>query len=290
MRCPAIAALVVLGALLSARDTLAQIISVPVTLPYPLIETMLADELSTAPGGQAELFNDGKDCNTLSLESPSVAGAGNGLLSLRARLNARGGTPIGSRCVPLFNWTGTLDTELAPHISADGTRLGFRITRSSLEKEGPGQSAVPGVAWDWIKAYVHPEIERLTIDLKPLLEATSTLLNSASSDAGADIAPWLDTVTFSHISGDLEGLEVTLGLELAETLPLAKGGISTAVLTDTEIARWDAAWQSWDAFVAWLIKDLDSQLAARDPALTHALATSFLEARYELRRDRKSVV
>ena len=272
----------VLSALLLTAAAGAQTLEVPVALQYQTIQRVLQSQLFTAAGSSAEVFSDPWQCNRLALAEPRIRGTDDGHIVLEARLTARGGTPMGGRCLPLFQWQGTMETVQTPAISADGTRLGFEIVESRLKPANPRQTAIPGVLWDWVKAYAHPELARTSVDLRPALASSRALLLNALPGEQVQVDAALNSVGFRSVSVDARQLVVQLGMEL----PQGEYGLATSddLFSAAEMAAWDRQWQTWDSFFTWLIKELNHSFAADNPDLSRALATTWLEARYDLRR------
>ncbi|GIX31725.1 MAG: hypothetical protein KatS3mg124_2197 [Porticoccaceae bacterium] len=151
-------------------------LSVPLRVPDGLLAELLARELPGA-GAPLPLSADPAGCNQLVVAEPRLRSEAPQGLGFEARLAARGGTPLGGRCLPLFRWEGTFSAVLAPWVGEDGGRLGFTVLSSALRPDD-GASPLPGVLWDWVKAYVHPRLEALRLDLEPPRRAVRELLAS----------------------------------------------------------------------------------------------------------------
>lgn len=282
MRLPASSSLVLFFLLLATFDAQAKPVTVPINLRYPTVEKILIDQLFTGPNQTAVVFSDRWNCNTLTLVEPKISGTDDGQLRLNASLTARGGTPVGNQCVPLFSWDGTFNASQTAYIADDGTRLRFKISDSSITDPQGGKANVPSVLWDWVKTYVHPELERFNVDLAPVLLSTRDILNTSLPGAGNYATAILESLAFRQISASSDRLEVDLGLELPDA-PLSSDNLNTDIFSGMELGEWDATWQSWDAFVTWLLKDLAADTNSQDTELAGAIATVFLEARYDLR-------
>lgn len=245
---------------------------------YGLVRAALVEQIFIGPDTTARVLEGKNACNVLTLAEPSVEG-GAGRIVVRTRLVSRGGTPLTQgRCLPLFEWTGILEATEEPVVAADGRTVGFRVTDSKILNAEGEKSAVPGVLWRWIRENVHPRLETLKVDLSPPLDAATTLLRESGADA-AQLAAVLASVRVASAVASVEALDVGVTLEAPSPPADWTAPDEEPAFTVEELAAWREAWQAWDGFATWLIKQLTDQ---RTPALREALAGILLDARYDL--------
>lgn len=274
---PAPAALLVLAALLPPPA--AATVDVPVVLDYRLVRANLAERVYTEEGERVQLLRDTSGCNSLVMAAPRVDATGDGRVRVRTLLEARGGTPVGGGCLLPFSWRGTVELKENAYLGDAPDSIAFRITDSALlDAEGSAPSA-PGVLWGWVKQYVHPRLEGYTFDLGPLVAGTRDLLRQASLASPEAIQISADSLHLAAVAASARGLTTTIRFE-PPFLPEALRNASAAPLTAQELAAWDEAWQSWDAFATWAIKHLAGNAP---PALREAFAETLVDARYALR-------
>ncbi|MEQ9464915.1 MAG: transglycosylase SLT domain-containing protein [Haliea sp.] len=254
-------------------------IELPVSLDYAVVNDALARQVFQSPDGSAELFRDSQDCNQLTLSDPQVEGTENGQLRLTTKVRARVGTPLAGRCILPFAWNGSIETLEEVLVAPAGGRVTFRIIDSNILSGDDQKRKMPGVVWNWIKDQVHPRLGGVTIDFGPALADLRTLVYDTLPADQTERGLIADSLQLQSARAELEALTVILALE-APLPPPDWTPVPEAALTEEELARWDAAWQSWDAFATWLIKDL---AAPAQPELRDALAEILLEARHELR-------
>jgi len=186
---------------------------------------------------------------------------------------------VGGRCLLPFAWSGSIETFKEALVAPDSGRVSFRITDSNILSGDAGQRNMPGVAWNWIKDQVHPRLGAVTIDFQPAVADLRALLQDALPPGEADPGLVADSLNLQSARAELDTLTVTFALE-APAPPPDWAPLPEAALTPEELAAWDTAWQSWDAFATWLLKDL---AAPAEPELRATLTEVLLEARHELR-------
>ena len=261
----------------------AESLEVPVSLDYRIVEEALAQQVFTGPDGTAELFADAIRCNLLLLSDPRVAGGEDGKFRLATQVQASVGTPIGGKCRFSKTWHGVVETEQTVHVEPGVPVVALRTVDSKLLRADDGKDVLPRFMQRWIRDYVHPRLDAVTIDLGPAVggieELMGLVLTVPSGDAEPPLtdSPW--SVELAAVNAAPEALLATLALEVPAAPP-DWTPLEEAPLTEAELAAWDANWQAWDAFATWMIKTL-AQSAG--PELSRALAETLLEARYELR-------
>ena len=270
--CWALAALLPLPAL-------ALPLELPVSLDYAVVGEALSRQVFHGPEKQAELFRDTLGCNHLTLSDPQVTGTEDGLLRLTTRVRARVGTPVGGRCLLPFVWNGSIETFKEALVAPDSGRVSFRVTDSNILGGDAGQRKMSGVVWNWIKDQVHPRLGAVTIDFGPAVTDLRALLQDALPPGETDPGLIANSLKLQSARAELDALAVTFALE-APAQPPDWAPTPEAALTPEELAAWDAAWQSWDAFTTWLVKDLATPA---EPELRATLTEILLEARHELR-------
>ncbi|MFC6672999.1 hypothetical protein [Marinobacterium aestuariivivens] len=277
MRWHAVAALIC-GVFLVPAPVGAAELALPVAVDYRILERALGEQLFTGPGGSVEVLADARRCNTLVLSSPRVEGAADGRIRVLAQVDAQIGTPVGELCMLPIGWSGLLETLQTPYVDTERSQVHFRLLDSNILRLDDEGKAVPGILWDWVKRWVHPRFEAVTLDLAPAVDGIGELMTMAvaAPEGGVASEPlvWLEAVTPAA-----DTLEVLLGLVVADPAPDWRPARERP-LTEEELAHWDANWQAWDGFATWLIKTV---AADAEPQLARALADILLEARYDLR-------
>ncbi len=252
---------------------------VPLALDYDYVRQALLDQVFIGPDDTATVLDDGQQCNVLVLSAPQVAAAG-ARVRLRIAVEARGGTPLGGRCVQLFSWGGQVEILEDAFVHGDRPALGFRIADSNFIGPDGAKRVAPGLLWDWLKKYAHPRLEAFAIDFQPALFDAGEVLRAA---AGGD--PAIDAVLASLRPREVVVGEQALAVGLTVDVPAPPADWSppppAPPLTVDELRAWDEAWQTFDTFLAIAVKQF-----ARDGgtgAVREALLDVLLDARYGLR-------
>jgi hypothetical protein len=254
-------------------------LEIPLALDYRLLQQTLSEQVFTDAGESAEFFADRIKCNHLSLRGPRIDAAGDGLLRLRTTMQAQTGTPLGGRCWLARPWDGQVETIQSVQADPLTSRLTFRVVDSSLVRSEDGEAMLPRFVERGIQDFVHPRLSAVEVDLSPVVSGLRELLALASTASAPPPGKLLAPLELTGVRVEPASLVAILSLEVPEVAVPAEPG-SEAPLTPEELAQWDAAWQSWDAFATWAIKTLAQSAGAE---FTRALAETLLDARYDLR-------
>lgn len=253
--------------------------SLPVTLDYDIVSQALARQVFVGPDSTAPVFYDGTGCNSLTLSQPRVAGSAEGHLRILTLVTAKGGTPLGDRCLLPFEWSGTVETREQAYVAPGTSTIAFTIVDSDILTSDEQKRAVPGILWNWIKSYIHPQLGAVTVDINPAIVEIRNLLMEALPAAHAERQAVASSLTLKTVTAAPGGLDIVFSLYAPE-LPRGWDSGPEAVLSTAELARWDSTWQAWDGFLTWLIKGF---AIGAEPALRDELIAVLLDARHDLR-------
>lgn len=272
------AALALLIASFFACPATARELRLPLRFDNTLLEKVLLEELFTGPDQSLTALRDDSGCNYLMLSDPVLAGAG-GLLRIRSAARARVGTAIGGQCLVLVSWTGFVETDQRAELDAERRAVRFRTVDSRLLDDDGQPAAFTGTIWGWVAAHVHPRIDSLKVDLDtPLAEIQGLLpLMLASGDA-ARTQGIIDSLALTAVSVQTDSITLGVRLDIPQAAPAAS--VPALALSPQELARWQQAWQQWDAFLTFIVKA--SARDSSDDATREALFEVLLSARYDI--------
>jgi len=268
------ALLLVLPALAAAHEVV-----VPVQLDHAFLRQALLTQVYTGPDHTARVWDDGSGCNFLILSDPQVEAAA-GRLRIRSAGKARIGTAVGQSCLTLLDWTGSVAVDEEPSLDPTLPIVRFRVVDSNVYGEN-GKKRITGTLWDWVKSYVHPRLEAVTVDLaQPLAELRAFLPLVLPHESAEQTTQLLDSISLSGARVVDTGLTVDLRFNVAELAAVPSPPAPEPTLTAEEVARWETAWQRWDAFLTFVSKQAATDTAAA--AQRQALFDVLVEARFDI--------
>ena len=269
------------SALLCALPTIAvaREVMVPLRLDAAFMRRTLLTQVYTGSDGTVRVWDDGSGCNFLVLSDPQVD-VQRERLRVRSAGHGRVGTAVANSCLTLVDWTGTVELIEQPSVDAPRPIVRFTVVDSNLYGVD-GKKRVTGTLWDWVKAYVQPRFEAVTVDLEqPLAELRGILPLIVPRDDAEQAAHIVDSVALASARAADDGLTVDVRFDVPERPLASPAAAPEPTLTAEEVARWDAALQRWDAFLTFITKQAATDIAAA--AQRQALFDVLIAARYDI--------
>ena len=269
----------------AALPASARIVELPLRLDYPFLRQLAVEELFSGPDETARPWRDASGCNAITLSKPDLFERDQ-KLRLRARFEARVGAGIGGACFGTARRSGLVDAALEPRLHPSLPIVEFRVADSEL-LEADGTKRLAGRLWDGVRLQVHPQLETLRVDLqRPVAELKTFLPHLFSAARSAAWQERFDALALADPEVRPDALALVARFELPELAPESPESAAPPAtqpveppLAAEEIARWQEAWRSWDAFLTWLIR---YGLRDADEPLRRELRNVLLEARESL--------
>lgn len=269
----------VIAALLLPLQCIARQVSVTVHLEDEFLRQLLITQVFTQPNESARVLDDGRGCNSLVISRPQVASRSSGVTTLSTG-QARVGTPLSNKCLSVINWDGFVEVIQEPRLSQEDHIIQLRVLDSNVYGTDMRKHLGTGKIWDWVKRYVHPSVEALTIDLQPALDDLGTLLPLVlPSDDNERLQRLLASLTLNDVRTDEAGLALTLSFELEETVEAAQAAAEPPLSAD-ELEQWEIAWRGWDAFLTFVVKHAAASTSRVE--FRSELLTVLIKARHDL--------
>jgi soluble lytic murein transglycosylase-like protein len=254
-------------------------VDIPLRIDHAFIRQVLLTQVYTAPNDSAVPWDTGTGCGYLKLREPAVSTAGN-RLRVVTRGEARIGTAIGAQCVTAVHWNGFIEVFEEPRILPDERTLAFRVVQSNLYDSTWKKRLFTGKLWDLIKQYVHPRLEEVRVNLNEPVQDVRDLLPMVVARGDAErIQATLDSLRLSAATATDAGVTVTLSFTVNPATPPA-GPTPEPTLTAEELRRWEEAWQRWDAFLTFTVKQLGGETSVQE--LRQALADVLIDSRFDI--------
>jgi len=271
---PAIVLLLLLAALAHSADQPPA--RLPLDIEYSFLQQALREQLYTGPDREMQIRVDEQGCSRIGLSDPRVDGL-QGLLRITNQTVVDLGLPVGSRCIPVYQWSGTVETYHKPRIDSERTVLRFEI----IDAKAYNADMTPlnqGREFELLKQFAGPRLSDMRIDLQPALAAIRQLLPAVMpKNDVVTINNILDSMSFTTIDVKQDSLQVVLEFSVGNNLPVKE---FEPPLTQSELDRWEQASQQWDAFLTFTVK----QIAARSESdvVREALLDLLIETRYDI--------
>jgi hypothetical protein len=274
-----VVALLVLTVMFCAaiRDVAAQVVRLPVTVDYSLLQTLIIRKAFTEADQSVILLNKGNRCLFLSLAKPTVSEA-EGLVRFETQVSVHAGTPVADQCLVPLEWQGFLVLYQRPVIDGDTWKLSFTPARSTLLTSARQPARIAAVLWDLIKSRVFTYLESIKIDLAPPVgDIKNSLLPMFPPKVQEQTKAMLTTLRAGETRVTPRAVVVDLLVDVKEVYRPGETP-QTEVLTGRELDDMVGVWEQWDALLSYLVSTLSRNMLTEDEQQT--LRDVLLETRY----------
>lgn len=274
----ALAALVLVLLPTPAARAETAVVSVPVSIEYPLLRHLLVRQLFRTPDGTREILNDPKECNRILLSDPGIGAQGDDL-EITAKVQAELGVDVFGKCLDLIHWQGGVVFLGRPAIQP-GARSVKLEPRKTWLIAGDGSKIFSGRLWDAGNASLMSFFGSFVLDLTPQLQSLGALLPDVLPRRSAEqLQATIDSLNLSQLAVSADGLELAVNFEV-EALAEAPAP-APAELTPEELQQLESQWQMMDALLVGAVKHYAS--ATHLQALRSELLDILIDSRYRLR-------
>ncbi len=271
--------LVFLSVLILSRNMQAsQSVSLPLTLDYGVLRTLVVEQAFTDPGESVTVVNSGNGCIKLTLSEPQISEQG-GLLRNEMKLFISVGTPLGGRCYAPLEWSGYLVLYQQPRISRDNWLLSFSTTGAELLANNRQPITIANILWQLVESKALSYVEDIFVDLlPPVKELKQFLLPLFPEETRNQAERMLTSMRPGKLTVDSDSLKLSI-LADVETIYEHDDNQNLEPLTEGELERVVSIWENWDGLLIYLITIISKE-SLKDTE-QQILRNLLLETRYQ---------
>lgn len=257
------------------------VVTVPMTIEYPLLNTLVAQSSFSGAGQETILLHEQDGCRDIVVSSPRFFEENNNLF-LEIRLHVQHGLSLWNVCMFPVSFDGFLVLRQIPVVSPTDWSLQFETGSSLLLNLDRQPARLANLAWGMVQDHVFGHLEKIRVDLElPNRELRDFLPLILPRDQPDRVLEMLASLRPGTVSVQPRGLRLEKLIDVPQTLYRISLE-DEAPLTEAELEQFIAAWETWDAFMVHMItalvgKDLnvDERLLLLDVLLR--LRHGFLE-------------
>jgi len=258
---------------------MAATIELPLTLRTALLQQTLAMHINPEPGKPTVLFQEGP-YRYLHSERPQL-NIRNGEPHFSAHIVASFGSNVLGVMPMGVIWSGSIDMTLSPYVD-EQWQLRYRIVDSALYDDAGVKPMMTGLVWDLVKRFLHPRLEKYSLDLTPPQQEIVAFLRACASPSEADqLDETLNSIATGVLRVESNGFVVPLVLTVAESPePALMPEPVEAPLTPVELENFQKTLEPWDAFLVFVIKNAGLDFV--DAPMRVQLFDLLISSRYQL--------
>ncbi|NIA31500.1 MAG: transglycosylase SLT domain-containing protein [Actinobacteria bacterium] len=255
----------------------AETITVPVFLDYQQLQLLMMWDKFKGPNNTAPYLLDDDGCTSITFSEPRLSAEGE-LLRVDAKTLTTIGVPTIGACKVISRWTGRTAVTGKPALVSDQPfSVEFRVQAARLYDQ-QGKLLTDSIVLQAVKEQLHLLLSDYRLDLKPETDQLKALLPYFLPHYSADLLTgMIDSLRIDHLVLWSNGLDVQLGIDV-ETV--AKAG-PEPTLSEHEMQQLEQWYQSWDAFLTFVIKEAATATGSKE--LRATLLEILLDARYQFK-------
>lgn len=238
--------------LLASSQVVAQKVTLPLTLDYTLLTSLLVQSSFTGENNSAAVVGSAGDCLQVEISEPQYSAAGQ-LLRLEMGLFVRVGTQLGDSCLLPVEWDGYLELMQRPQFDGRTFRLFLQTIDSKLLTRSRQPAKVAGLLWEFAKPQVYAHLDSIHFDLAPPVADLQDFLTPLfAQDARRAAGTMLESLHGGQLEVGDDGLLIELLAEVEEVFEPAQDDAGRD-LTAAEREQLVKLWETWDAFLVRLL-------------------------------------
>ena len=233
-----------------------QTASLPISIDYQLLKSLIIKTAYTHPGQTAVLLNENDGCRKITISEPNIKEK-NALILFETKVHVAAGTSILNNCVVPIEWEGYLALVQKP-ILDNKWNMSFQTVDSTLYDKQHKSTKMTGVVWDLAKAHVYEYLEDIAINLAPpILEFKSVLVELFPIDLRANVKRMIKSMAPGNINPEPAALQIGILTEVPEALYV--GTDIERELSTKELEVFLDTWEAWDSFLVLMMTSLANE-------------------------------
>ena len=263
---------------LSVCSTLAsETVTIPITIDYTLLETLLTSRVFSEPGDSATLIDHGDGCISLTLSSPHITES-DGSIILDTEISTRVGTPFGDTCFSPLEWQGFLQFQQQLFLVPNSWEIGFKTVDTTLTGSDRNPPEIANLLLDLIESHAIDHFDSVTLDLAPPVgDLKQFLLPLFPDETRKSTEKMLGSMRAGALTVSDSSIlfEILADVDEIYQAPEDAGGTQLSPEARDNLI---SLWENWDALLSYLVITISQKTLSE--AEQQLLIDTLLETRY----------
>ncbi|NCC25016.1 MAG: lytic transglycosylase domain-containing protein [Deltaproteobacteria bacterium] len=243
-----------LTVLLVCHQAHARQATIPMTLEYPMVQSLLIRSAFSGPDQSSVIVDEGQGCRRVVVSRPRVD-ENRGLVRLQVRLSVHAGVTMFGECKMPVEWDGYLVLHQTPRLDPQTWALSFKIRDSALFEADRTPGRLSNAVWGLIRDKVHAYLEEISISLAfPRQGVRDFVVDAFPQALTSSAQAMMDSLLVSLVEIRPDSLRILASVDIPPELerePPQPGDGSDEALADLT-----AEWEEWDGFLVYVLTGL----------------------------------
>ena len=256
---------------------LAETVSMPLTVDYPLLRTLVVHQAFREPDETATILDEKDGCNRVSLSQPAFR-EDNALVRFETRVHIRLGKPFGENCLMPIEWEGYLVFHQRPKMDAANWTLFFETVNSAVYDLNRRPAQIAQTVFNIIRTDVYAYLNGIHIDLAPPVSELKSVFGQFFQPIARERSvKMLQSIRPGKAHASAHSVKIDVLMDV-ETNGKAAGNGQRETLSDEQLEGFLDQWEAWDAFLVHLFGVIAPEPLS--PEERQILLDTLLETRY----------
>ena len=249
----------------------------PITIDYPLLNTLVESRLFKGNEKEVELVKDPMGCKKIFISNPEFREE-NFRLRFEIKVRIKAGLEANNDCYLPVEWEGYVVFFQTPVIDPETFRLSFRTEDSQVlnKKHDPG--IISGPLWNLVKEKIHTRVDDLRIDLIPCVNEMKSFLAVMFPEGNLDKAvAMVESMTPGKVEVQDKAVRIAMTADVSSVYDETRKKKEDP-LSEEELSGFIDTWQTMDAFMVYALGSLSEKPLTPDER--QAVLETLLDTRY----------
>ena len=256
---------------------MAETVSMPLTIDYPLLRAMVVYQAFAEPNETATILDEKDGCNRVTLSHPSFREE-NSRVRFETRVHIRLGKPMGEICLMPIEWEGYLVFYQRPRIDPESWTLSFETLDSKIYDLNRQPANIAQTLLEIISADVYGYLNGIRVDLAPPVSDLKFVFSQFFQPAVKERSmKMLQSIRPGKAHVNTHAVEIKILMDVDKNYA-KRDEEKREHIPDEKLEQFFDQWEAWDAFLVHMLSILAPEPLSSEER--HILLDTLLETRH----------
>ena len=263
--------------LLPAKAVPGTTVSLPITIDYQLLRSLVIYTAFTDSDQTATVLNVNNGCRKITISNPRFT-MKNSHIQFETKVHVHAGTYQKNKCTKPVKWEGYLLLIQDPKIEDKEWTLSFDTIDYVLLDGEHKPAKVTGIVRELIETWVYDYLNHITINLAPPVSELKSLISELfPPDLRFLAEKMLYSMRTGKVFSDPDALRIFILAETEDIFAKVRD-VEKEAISEEEIKEITKTWEAWDSFLVYIFNSLIKKPLSDDDR--QVLLDTLLETRH----------
>lgn len=234
---------------------MAETVSMPLTVDYPLLRALVVYQAFTEPNETATILDEKDGCNRGALSQPTFKEE-NSLVRFETRVHIHLGKPMGEYCLMPIEWEGYLVFYQRPRIDPASWTLSFETIDSKVYNLNRQPANITQTLFEIISTDAYAYLNGIRIDLAPPVSELKLVFSQFFQPSVKERSmKMLQSIRPGKAHVNAHAVEIDILMDVEQHYAKREGA-KREPIPDEKLEQFFDQWEAWDAFLVHMLSIL----------------------------------